>query len=546
MRSRLPTFAGMVLYLGLAALTGYGAFRLFAYVEASSALIPSLKMAIEINVLNGVSLFVLMLVFLTGIQTTYKAIYESDDIGFLMGQPVPVRSIFTAKFITAYASLAAIAGAFGVPAWVGYGAAVKAGPWFYLVAVFSLAMLLLVGHSVVSLLLLLAMRYLPGRKMKQLFIGASAVFGVLIVLVTQVLSSQLQRTQDPSRMLEMIGKGQLAATWYLPSTWMVNAALGVFREFGLNPVPNGAALTLLAAGVSLASIGTSGRWFMVGWAARTEETGAGKKRRGPGRPAIATRRSLYPRGAYWTILRKDLRLLFRDPLVWYNLVIAVIVIGFFLFNMRNAQGSGAAPGAGEVAMMEAPVLVMSVMLGAVTGAQTGGISISREGSSFWLVRGSPVGARDFFRAKMTYALLPPSFLLILSTAAVHFTQTASYPPGLTLLLGGAMVLAVASVQIILDAFLPDFTLKVEFGSSKSGRGTGKLLSTMLSSIGLVMGLFFILAIPDTPMAKRWFPAVPLSTVVLATRYAVVATGVIAASAARFFGVRRIQRILTDM
>lgn len=544
MKMRLATVAGVILYLGLALAVGYGALKLFRYVEASLAFLPPFRMAVEVNILNGVTLFVLMMVFLTGMQVTYKTMYESDDIGFLMAQPVPVRSIFTAKFITSYSSLAAIAAAFGLPAWVGYGFAVRAGLRFYLVATSSLAMLLLTAHSAVSLLLLVAMRHLPGRKMKQLFIGASAIFGVLVVLVTQILSSRLQRTDDPSKMLEMIGKGQLAATWYLPSTWMVNSALGLIPEFGLSSVPNALALLVLAAALSLASVKASGSHFMAGWAGRTEETGAGRKRRRPER--VAARRSLFPRSGYWTILRKDLRLLFRDPLVWYNLAVGVILIGFFIFNVTEMPTRTSRTEEEGAVMLGSVMLLMPVMMGSVTGAQTGGVSISREGPCFWLVRQSPVAATDLFRAKMTYALLPPAALFILSTAGVEMAGAPHYPLGLALLLGGSMVVAVASVQILLDVFFPDFTLKVEFGSAKSGRGTGKLLTTMFASVGLVILLTFILTLPATPLPKMLLPGAPAGTVTSATRYAVVAAGVLAAASARFFGVRQIERILADM
>ena len=109
-----------------------------------------------------------------------------------------------------------------------------------------------------------------------------------------------------------------------------------------------------------------------------------------------------------------------------------------------------------------------------------------------------------------------------------------------------MVLAAASIQILMDALFPDFTLKVEFGSSKSGRGTGKLLTTMFSSMALVFLMVFILTFPATPLPKRWFPAASPDALVLATRCVVVVVGVVAASSAWLFGVRRTDRILRDM
>ncbi len=543
-KSRLPFYAGFVLFLALAGAIGFGSFKLFAYLETALSMVPQFKTAIVINILNAVALFMLVMVFLTGIQTTYKVIYESDDIGFLMAQPVPVRAIFAAKFIISYVSLAAIALVFGLPAWLGYAIAVKAGAAFYVLVAAGLVLLLLVAHALVSFLLLVAMKYLPGRKMKQLFIASSAVFGVLIVLLSQMASSQLQRTEDPTKMLEMIGKGQLDKTWFLPSTWMVNAILGTVKEFGLNPLPYALALVAASVGLAVVSVRVSGRWFMAGWSGRTEESGAGAGRKKSARKTDGSG-GLLPGGTYWTLLRKDLRLLFRDPLVWYNLVIGVIVVGFFIFNMRSPTAYSGA-GARDSAVLGASVIMMSVMMGSVTGAQTGGISISREGSSFWLVRGNPADAGGLFGAKMTYALLPPSILFTLSIVAVYFSGVPHGPMGLTVLLGASMVVVVASVQILLDVFFPDFTLKVEFGSSKSGRGTGKLLTTMLGSMAVVMGLFFVMISPETPIPARLFPRASSQAIQSGVNALIVALAVLTATLTVVLGVKRVRRLLTDM
>lgn len=544
LKSRLGLLAGVLLYLALGGASGYGTFRLFDYVRAALGQVPGLAAAIELNVLSGVSLFMTIMVLMTGIQTTYKSIYESDDIGFLIAQPVPVQAIFVSKFVSSYVSLAALAMVFGVPAYLGYGVALGAGASFYLLALAGIALLLLVTHSVVTFLLLVAMRHLPGRKMKQLFIAFTAIFGVLIVLLSQLASSRLSQTTDHIQLLETLGKGQLERTWYLPSTWMVNAVLGASPEYGLNPLPYRIALVVAALGLSALAIRASGSWFLAGWAARTEEGGTGAKKKRPVGRDAARAWGGPPAGTYWTVLRKDLKLLFRDPLVWYNLVIAFITIGFFLFNQRN-QFSGM-QGGPDAVVGATVVSFMAVLMGSVAGAQTGGISLSREGASFWLLRGSPADARGLFAAKYTYAALPPIVCLLLTFVAAYALDFAGGPNLATLLTGLAMAFAVASTQILLDVYFPDFTLKVEFGSSKSGRGSGKLLTTMLGSMVSVMAMFFILLAPTTPLPAKVLPGASPDRVVLYSQAVVVALGVLATTAAATLGVKRMKRILTDM
>jgi hypothetical protein len=147
---------------------------------------------------------------------------------------------------------------------------------------------------------------------------------------------------------------------------------------------------------------------------------------------------------------------------------------------------------------------------------------------------------------MTYALLPPTVLFLLSLIAVSAFGLVQGPIGPVFLTGISMVVAVASVQILLDVFFPDFTLKVEFGSSKSGRGTGKLLTTMLSSMVMIMAMFFVLILPTTPLPGRIFPGMSPQTVTTLTRGVIVGLAVLTAGSVAYFGTKRVGRILTDM
>ena len=542
---RLGLVGGTLAYAGLAGAVGYGAYRLFALFRGYQGIPEVLSSALEANILSGVTLFSLVMVFISGLQSTYKIIFESDDIGFLMAQPVPIEAIFAAKFVSAFASIAAVAAPFGLPVWVAYGLVRKAGALFPVAAAILLALLLLLAHSAVSFVLLLAMRYLPGRKMKQLFVGLTAVLGVMIVLLSQMLSSQIQRTPDTAKIVEMLSKGSLAGPWYLPSSWMVGSAVALAGGKIGAALPGAFALAASAGCMSVAAVRLSKRWFTAGWSGRTEEAGLSSKRRVERRRTASPK----PRGSYFAILGKDLRLLVRDPLVWYNLAIGVIVIGFFIFNTSSTMMRGQPEGvpAGEdIEVMGALALFMPVMMGSVTGAQTGGVSISREGSSFWIVRGNPVAASEFFWAKMTYALLPPSALLVFSVVAMRIVAPFGMPLWLSLLLGGAMVLTVSSLQILLDIFFPDFTLKIEFGSSRSGRGTGKLLTTMFSSMGAAGLLTFLATLPATPLGARLFPGLSQSAVALIVRAGIVGLGLAVLLGTRYFGVKRLERVLTDM
>lgn len=530
---------GGVGYLAFGVALGYGAFRLFDYMNLAFSGMPGLIHNVTLNVLAGCALFAILMVLVTGLQVTYRTVYESDDIGFLLIQPVPSAAVFASKFLTSYLDLVTIGAVFAIPPWIGWGVANGAGALYYLYAVLGFLLLLLLTHGIVTLLLLVAMRYIPGRKMKQLFITCSALSGVIFVIVTQLFSSKMGQVQDPSALLMDISANPFAKIWYFPSTWMVNAVLGTHPGFGINGAPYALALAGTSIGVASLAFWLSGRWYLIGWAGRDEETGRRKKR--ASRKAV--RRGLLGglKGTYWSVLRKDLTLILRDPIIWYSLIVSIIGLGFFIFGtVRTVTG----PDDVSV-MMGLTVVGMSAMMGSVSSSQTGGISISREGPSFWLLRSNPTDAKSLLWAKITYALLPQFFVITFGMVASHLFAPTGIPLWLGLLLGYSIALVLASLQIALDMMYPDFSMKVEFGSAKSGRGTGKLLFSMFSSMAITMVWMFLVQLPNMLANEGLFLGRPVEIWQTVCHGLTVVVGVTMLIIVYRVGVGRIKTLLTD-
>lgn len=528
-------------YLAFGVLIGYGAFRLFTYLNTELAGLPGLIDGITVTILAGSGLFAVFVVLVTGLQVIYKTVYESDDIGFLLIQPVPVPAVFMSKFIASYVSLLSIGAGFGIPPWIGWGVANGAGPSFYVYSILGFLLLLLLAHGLVTLLLLVAMKHIQGRKMKQLFIVCSALVGVVFVIITQMFSAKMSQMNNPADMLKEMSASQFARTWYLPSTWMVNAVFSTISRFGLNGTPYALALAGTSLGVAAIALWVSGRWYLTGWAGRNEETGPSKRRISR---RTAERRGFLAslRGTYWSVLRKDLSLLVRDPIIWYSMVVSVITLGFFIFSTARTA-SARSGGAG--ATMGTLVVMMSALMGSVSSAQTGGISVSREGASFWLLRSNPTDAMGLTWAKMTYALLPQVLVITLALVASHITSVMGLPLWVGFLLGFSTAATLASLQIMLDVLYPDFSMKVEFGSAKSGRGTRKLLVSMFLSMGIAMAWMFIWQIPAMLADNGFLWGLPVATWQWITRGFTVTVGVVMLIVVHTVGVRRIAGLLID-
>jgi len=142
--------------------------------------------------------------------------------------------------------------------------------------------------------------------------------------------------------------------------------------------------------------------------------------------------------------------------------------------------------------------------------------------------------------------MPPAVLFGLSLAATSALGLLPGPLYMPILLGLSMVVAVASAQILLDVYFPDFSMKVEFGSSQKGKGSGKLLTTMLGSMAMLFALFFILILPTTNLPRRMFPTAGVEQVAAVTQALVICLGALMGVSAVVLGSRRMKRILTDM
>lgn len=210
----LKFWLGPALFLLLGAGAGYGSYRLFLFIEDIASALPGLGDLVSLNLFNGLTMYVLLFVFLSGLQITFRTLYESDDIGFLLAQPVPARSVFVSKFISVFFALTPLVMVFTVPEWFAWGYVNGAGASFYVMVVLSTLALLLLVYSLLVLILLLVMRFLPGARLKRLFVVLGSLLGLLIVLSSQLLSSRMTSVGDTVELLQKLGSLEIPnLTW---------------------------------------------------------------------------------------------------------------------------------------------------------------------------------------------------------------------------------------------------------------------------------------------------------------------------------------------
>ena len=132
-------------------------------------------------------------ILITSFGVLLQALYLAGDMDFLLAAPVPIRSVFLAKLLQAILPNFALICAFALPVLFGLGASQQYSLLYYPLVLLMLAALSLAAAGISSLLVMLAARFFPARRVVEVlgFIG-----GISSILCSQ--SGQFAQMEDVS------------------------------------------------------------------------------------------------------------------------------------------------------------------------------------------------------------------------------------------------------------------------------------------------------------------------------------------------------------
>ena len=347
-------------------------------VKSLPALPP--RMVAETLTLGGV--FVLLLMISRGLVTAVQSLYARGDMDLLLSSPIAPRSIITvrASFIAA-----AVTFEFGVLIWPFTNMFVLFGMFAWLKAYVLLPALGVLAASI-SLLLALMLFHLFGmRRTRVIAQVLSALFAVGFVLAAQlpnIMGRSAGRTsaariravtaQAPPPDSPLWAPGFALMDGFLPTLALAAACGAIFWLTTRH----------LASSFIRASIGSAG-------------ISAGKRARSPN----ANLR--FHGNARWVLIRKELRLIARDPwLLTQLLQQAVFLVPTGIVLWRGSSGG-------------LPIVwgVIILVAGSTANALSW-ITLSAEDVPE-LVAAAPIAAGEIVRVKLEAALLPILPLVLL-------------------------------------------------------------------------------------------------------------------------------------
>lgn len=442
-------------FIGLAFLFWAGLFAGIYFLVDSAwsqgAMVPLLATAFLKVLLISLS----GLLSFSNVITALSVYYLSDDLELVLSLPTGRTNFHTARFVDTLTQSSWMMLVFGLPVFLAAGFAARSG-WPYFAALFFVIPSLLVISTGVGVALATALVNLfsARRARDVLMFCAVLVIAGLLIFLRSLRPEQLVDAQAFSDLAGYMVAIRLDVFANTPPGWAGDVLGGLL----LNSPTRWVELVRLgaAAGAAMAVARWATAWgFDAGWARSQEARSA---RFHASRTFDLVVRVL-PR-PWRPIAAKELRILFRDPAQWSQLLLLAALCAIYLVSVgflpmsafRGTTGQWLREG---VSFLN---LGMAGFVMAAVAARFQFTGISREGRSWWILRGAPVDPVVVLRAKAAFGLVP---MIVVGQVVVVGSGYLLGARPLLLAAEAALALllawAISGLASALGAIWPDFS-----------------------------------------------------------------------------------------
>lgn len=386
--------------------------------------------------------FVVILFTLTfsSFATMLSVLYLSNDLEFLLAAPVPMRSVFLAKFITTLLGNLGIYLLIGLPALVGFGQGLGYNPVYYVLLPIVPLLLAMIPVGLGGLLVMLLVRYIPARRLREVLTVIGALIGASFYLITQLANVRNNPVggtiaAGSSRLLRYID------TPFLPSTWAGQALVSAGRSDWSGLALNLGQLAVAGIGIFTVSLLVAEEMYYSGWSNFAAIVSKPKARRpiAPSTERESRLAGLIP-SQLRALIIKDWKTTIRDP---QNLTRIFMPLAFLIiFAIQGQQLSRNLPEQYTGASVLGTA-ILALFVSAMVFSRFASASISREGKAFWMLRIAPISMQDVLWGKFLSVFLPFAALGIVLSLVLNILSRSG--PTLMLLSTLYVVLGAAGI-----------------------------------------------------------------------------------------------------
>ena len=507
MRNRLRiqrsgSFMRILLVLGLTFAFWAAIFFLFYRVIVYFNAVETIGPMLTRKLLSLVYLTFFSMLLLSNIITSLTTFFLSQDLTLLVAAPQSTSRIYYARLTETLFDSSWMFILFGLPVFLAFGLAQKAGLLFY-PYVFAVGVpFLLIPAALGSIFTLILVNVFPARRTKDLFILLSLLF--LAILIPLLRFLQPEKLTDPesfSGLVDYFALLRNPASPLLPSFWateVLNSSTGALSLYG-SPLFYWALLA--STGLGLAVLGETfyGRFFRRSFTRSQESMMLPVASGGWVRRLVDLPMRLIPSSSR-VLVEKDVKTFLRDTSQWSQLILLVALMAIYLFNIKALP----------LQKNPLPTVYLQNVLAflnlGLAGFVLAGVGIrfvfpavSMEGNAVWILKSAPLSASRFLWSKFWLSLVPLLFLaealVISSNSLLHVTPTMMILSTVTIF---CMTFGITSLGIAVGTYHPRFNAS---NSAQVASSFGGLIYMILALI--FIALVVVLEAGPVYRVMRW-------------------------------------------
>ncbi len=487
-------FLGFILFISIMILGAMQSPELTRYVGDTVSFLESIpSMLVSIAAIG---------ILLTSFGVLLQALYLMGDMDFLMSAPLPIRSVFIAKLVQAVLPNFGLMCLFTLPILFGLGISSGYHFTYYPLVILVLALISLAAASLASLLVMVAARYIPARRLAEVlgFVVGTAFF--IFGQSSRFMNYDFTEEQVGS----MLAMGDRFNQPWSPMAWAGKGLVALGKSDWQSAVELLIPAILLTGTVFYLALITSERLYATGWSNLQNNRRKPKNRAAASVIPAAKDKGLNPfarllPASIRAIMVKDF-LLYRRELRNVSRLITPLILGVvYAFGLlssdgRGFEGQGEAPAwfmdALNSIMVYADVM-LALFIGWMLIASLAGLGFSMEGRSYWMLKSAPVSSRKLLTSKFLVSYLPALALCSVYLIVLQIIKGSSVASAIVSLL--AVALSLAGLTGIFLAF-GTYGAKFDWDNPARINQSMGCVSSLVSSLFLAVcfGLFILPAI----------------------------------------------------
>ena len=414
----------------------------------------------EIGDILGYKLLSMMLVvsfallLFSSILTSLSKLYLSRDLLLVHSLPVSSYKIFITRWIDSTLESTWMVIIYTLPVFIAYGLVYQSGLFYYLSTTITMLCLATIASAISTLMVMIAVLFIPASRMKSVFIFMGILFFVVIYLAIRLSKPEL--LVDPEvfdSVMVYITSLQTPSSPFLPSSWAYDSIRSALSG-SIGDSLFFTALSLSFAGMLLfATILISDAIYFKGFS---------KTQNAPVRlfkKHVASDRIFnFLPGPMKSFMVKEIKTFLRDQTQWTQVFLIATLVVIYVYNFK------------VLPLEKSPIktvylqnlfsfLNMGLALFVLTAvaARFTYPAVSLEREAFWLVKTSPLSLRTFLWIKFFIYYLPllilTEILIVATNILLKVTPFMMALSGLTVFL---VVPGIVAMGIGLGAAYPDF------------------------------------------------------------------------------------------